>query len=53
MGVKVLSSSVICLRDNINSAFSLSEEPTLQQHWDSEFNDWTDAEDIAALETMD
>jgi len=50
---KVLHTPVSSLRDNIKSAFSLTEEPTLLQRWDVDFNDWTDVDDVSSLESMD
>ena len=50
---KVINSSVSSLRDDIKSAFNLTEEPTLLQRWDADFNDWTDVDDLSALESMD
>lgn len=50
---KVINSSVVSLRDDIKSAFNLTEVSTLLQRWDADFNDWTDVDDLSALESMD
>ena len=50
---KLIRSTVASLRTDIQNTFDIGTVPYTLQHWNTDFDDWIDVDDLSELEGLD